>query len=294
MLTPDGFPGQRLRVLPRPLVARSLAAGITSRLLVTDAGYFPHAVSHGRVRPHGAPEAVVIICVDGLGWCEIDGRIVAVPTGTALVIPPGVPHLYRADTRTPWTIWWLHARGSDVPVLLQDVQRDANERVVEISDMFRVSVILEHVVECMERDETLPNLLEASGSAWALLAQLAADRATGRHRRHEPIRDARHHLRENFAAPVNVPELARFAGLSTSHFSALFRASTGRGVVDYVKSLRMARARELLVTSPRTVKEIAEVVGYPDAFYFSRQFRTINGCSPSEYRRQKQRENLDR
>jgi AraC-like DNA-binding protein len=287
MLTPDGFPGQRLRVLPRPLVARALADGVTSRLLVTDAGHFPHAVSHGRSRPRGAAEAVVIVCLDGLGWCEADGQVVRISASHALVIPPGTPHLYRADEEQPWTISWLHVVGGDLALLLDALQAGSAVRVIEIADLFRATALLQHVIDCMERDETSPSLIEAAGSAWALLAQLAADRVTGNRRQHEPIRDAQQHLRENYTSQISVPELARLAGLSTSHFSTLFRSATGSGVLDYVKSLRMARARELLITSTRSVCQIAVDVGYSDAFYFSRQFRTLNGCSPSQYRRQK-------
>jgi AraC family transcriptional regulator of arabinose operon len=61
------------------------------------------------------------------------------------------------------------------------------------------------------------------------------------------------------------------AGPSPSHFSALFRAATGGGVVEYTKRLRMARARELLITSSRGIGDIAAAVGYTDAFYFSRE-----------------------
>lgn len=287
VLTPDGFPGQRLRVLPRPLVARALSEGLTSRLLVTDAGHFPHAVSHGRSRPRGAPEAVVIICVDGLGWCEANHQTVAVPAGSALIIPPGLPHLYRADTASAWTIWWLHAAGGDLATILEAVGARHEPQVIEIEDMFRVTAVVEHVIQCMERDETPASLMEAAGTTWALLAQLAADRVRGTRRRHEPVHDAQKHLRANYASPVSVPELAQLAGLSASHFAALFRSATGGGVLDYVKSLRMARARELLLTSSRSVGQIAEDVGYSDAFYFSRQFRTINGVSPSVYRRRK-------
>jgi transcriptional regulator GlxA family with amidase domain len=56
------------------------------------------------------------------------------------------------------------------------------------------------------------------------------------------------------------------------------------GVVEYHKRLRSARARELLITTDATVADIAHSVGYDDPFYFSRQFRAINGTSPSEYR----------
>lgn len=230
---------------------------------------------------------MVIICVDGLGWCEANHQTVAVPAGSALIIPPGLPHLYRADTASAWTIWWLHAAGGDLATILEAVGARHEPQVIEIEDMFRVTAVVEHVIQCMERDETPASLMEAAGTTWALLAQLAADRVRGTRRRHEPVHDAQKHLRANYASPVSVPELAQLAGLSASHFAALFRSATGGGVLDYVKSLRMARARELLLTSSRSVGQIAEDVGYSDAFYFSRQFRTINGVSPSVYRRRK-------
>ncbi|MFC7624186.1 helix-turn-helix domain-containing protein [Microlunatus sp. GCM10028923] len=281
VLIAEGFPGQRLLVLPRPLVQRALRRNPTSRLLVTDAGHFPHAASHGRIRSHGAPEAVVIICIEGRGWCTLAGRTFAVPAGTALIIPPHLPHGYRADDDQPWTIWWLHAAGRDVPSLLEPILPD---RVVPIGDLYRATATVTHVVDCLSRDETEPNLIMAAGLAWSLLAQLAADKLSGCHGQAEPVRAAQDHLREHFADPVRVGDLARLAGLSPSHFAALFRRATGSGVIEYVKRLRMARARELLATTTAGVREIAGEVGYDDPFYFSRQFRAVHGCSPTTYR----------
>ena len=65
---------------------------------------------------------------------------------------------------------------------------------------------------------------------------------------------------------------------------ARFRSLTGFSVTEYVKQLRMAPARQLLITSDHTVAEIATAVGYPDPFYFSRQFSAVNGVSPREFR----------
>lgn len=282
-MTPDDFPGQRLRLLPRPLVSSALARNPTARMLVTDAGHFPHAANHSRSRPGGAAEAVIILCTHGRGSCDIDAVTVSVQPGEALVIPAGVAHLYRADPTDPWTIWWMHVTGADVPLLLAKVTGYRN-RTVEVGDVFRAVALLEHVVTRMEQDETMASLLSAAGSAWCLLAQLAADKVAGTRRRADPVRAAREYLQRNLATPVSVPDLARMAGLSVSHFSALFRAATGGGVTDYVKRLRMARARELLSTTSGSVAEIARTVGYPDPFYFSRQFRAVNGCSPSTYR----------
>jgi AraC-like DNA-binding protein len=269
---PHGFPGQRLRVLPRPLV--------------TDAGYFPRAANHGRRRPEGAPEAIVIVCVDGYGRCESLGRTTVVGPGHALVLPQGRPHVYLADPERPWTIWWLHAAGTQVPELLSVITPDGCEVLVELHDAYRAIATIDDAIACFERDETTPSLISAAGAGWSLLAQLAADVVAGGRQRTEPVRQAQDYLRRNFAKPLSVAELARTAGLSPSHFSALFRAATGGGVVEYTKRLRMARARELLITSSRDIGDIAETVGYIDAFYFSRQFRTVHGCSPSDYRRE--------
>ena len=68
---PDGFPGQRMRVLPRPVVALALRAPTTAQILVTDVGFFPRASSHGRVRPRGARQNIVIVCAAGRGVCHL-------------------------------------------------------------------------------------------------------------------------------------------------------------------------------------------------------------------------------
>lgn len=81
----------------------------------------------------------------------------------------------------------------------------------------------------MERDETTVTLIGAAGDAWSLMAQIAADRIAGSSGPVEPIQAAQDHLRELLAEPIRVPELARLAGLSTSHFAALFRRATGGG-----------------------------------------------------------------
>lgn len=281
---PGGYPGQRLRILPSPLIASAARDGVTARLLVTDAGYFPRAQNHGRTRPLGSQGAIVILCTAGRGWCEADGRRTGVRAGQALVIPPHRPHSYGADHRDPWTIWWIHAIGADVPVLLEAIGADVAETVVTVRDERRAVDLFDHAVSALERDETRPSLLDAAGAGWALYAMIAADRTDRSAGTQGPVADAQAHLRAHLDSPLDLPSLARRYGLSTSHFAALFRASTGGGVVEYVKRLRMARARELLVTTTWGVGDIAASVGYKDAFYFSRQFRSVSGTSPSDYR----------
>lgn len=285
MLIPDGFVGQRLRVLPVPLVRAALTEPVTERLLVTDAGHFPHASAHGRSRSAGSPQTIVILCMAGRGWLEMNDTTYRVDAGSAVVIPSSVPHLYRADEADPWTIWWLHADGKDVPGFVAACVGEEQDPIIPVRDMYTASGLVEQAVEALERDETRASLLLAAGAAWKLLAQLSSDRLRGPAETSDRIHIVQDFLRNNLTAQTDVRELARLAGLSTSHFSVLFKASAGIGVVEYVRRLRIARARELLITTDAPVAAIATAVGYPDAFYFSRHFRLINGTTPTEYRK---------
>jgi len=280
----DGFPGQRLHVLPEPLVQQAARRPPTSRLLVTDAGYFPHAAMHGRVRRSGAAQAIVILCAEGAGWCELKGERHEVGAREVLIIPPGLSHRYYADAQRPWSIWWLHVMGEDLPDLLGAIGLTADQPTGQLVDPYPAFALVESICDWLGRDETSASLTSAAGAGWNLLALLAAERERRAVSDNEPLRRVQDHLRERLSSPVSVPALAELAGFSTSHFSARFRAMTGFSVVEYVKRLRMARARQLLITSDHTVAKIAAVVGYPDPFYFSRQFTAVNGVCPRSFR----------
>jgi AraC family transcriptional regulator of arabinose operon len=291
---PEGFLGQRRRVLPQPTIEAARRHPIVRKLLVTDAGYFPHAAMHGRVRAHGARETVIIVCTDGVGWVAVDDEPPArVERGDAVVLAPGIRHRYEADRDAPWTIWWAHAVGEDSDDFIAALLADGASPVVPLHDVYSAVQSMEEVVAALEEDETMPMLILAAGALWRVLAQVTASRMRGAGTTHDRIRQVQDFLRNNLDTALSVPELAAMAGLSTSHFAALFRASAETSVKDYLKRLRSARARELLLTTRLPVAEVAAAVGYDDALYFSRQFRAVNGLSPREFRRQGDLESIN-
>jgi hypothetical protein len=107
----DGFPGQRMVVLPRAIVAKAEPQPILGSLIPTDVGYFPTAAGHARERLEGIDQAVLIYCVSGGGWCRTEGEELAIAPGELLIVPPGLRHKYGATERQPWTIHWVHAKG---------------------------------------------------------------------------------------------------------------------------------------------------------------------------------------
>lgn len=278
----DGFDDQRLEVVPRPLVEAALARPVTRRILVTDAGYFPRAERHGRRRDGGTAETIVIVCVGGAGWFEVDGIRTRVGPGGAIVLPAGTPHAYGASEDDPWTIWWVHVRGRDVDELVEACGIRPDAPLLSLRSLDRVTALLDEIVTSFERDMTPARLVATSGMAWRLMTQLAVDRLLPEDG--TPVERAMRYLQERVDGHVQVGDLAALVGVSPSHLAALFRQATGGGVVAHHLSLKMARARRLLDTTDLTVAEVARQVGMDDPFYFSRQFRKIHGTSPTAYR----------
>lgn len=152
-----------------------------------------------------------------------------------------------------------------------------------MSDPVQLFDLVASICDDLAADETAASLTAAAGAAWHLLARLAAQRSI-RAVNHEPIARVQVYLREHLNAAITVPELAAMAGLSASHFSARFRDATGYTVLEYLKRLRMARARQLLLTTDDLIADVASAVGYTDPLYFSRQFSAVNQLSPSRFR----------
>ena len=279
-----GFANQRLVVVPRPLVREALSRPITRHLVVTDAGVFPAAEDHGRHRPVGAEETIIILCVAGRGWVETTGARTEVGKAAAVVLPGGTgqAHAYGAAPGDPWTIWWCHVRGSDVAELVAEAGVGTDRPIIPLLAVDRLTAMLDEIITALEKDQSPARLVATAGMAWKLLATLAVDRRvpeTG-----TPLQQALNYLEERADGTVRLPELAALVGVSPSHLSKLFREATGGGVLAHHTALKMARARHLLDTTDLSIAQVGREVGLQDQFYFSRHFRRLHGVSPSAYR----------
>ena len=72
--------------------------------------------------------------------------------------------------------------------------------------------------------------------------------------------------------------------ISPYYFSKLFKEETGENFIEYLTSLRINKAKELIQNSSLSMKEICAEVGYADPNYFSRIFKKNVGATPTEYK----------
>jgi len=105
-----------------------------------------------------------------------------------------------------------------------------------------------------------------------------------------PVRDSRVQittafLESNLHRKITASELAQAANLSSSHLSRLFKSQTGLSPGEYLRRLRMEKARHLTATSLLSVKEIMVAAGYTSKSHFLRHFKRSFRVTPSEYRK---------
>ena len=91
-------------------------------------------------------------------------------------------------------------------------------------------------------------------------------------------------MNERLAEEFSLAALAQVVELSEYHFSRMFKRATGLSPSQYFIGLRMARARQLLLETPRSIIDIGLEVGYSSPSHFSQVFRREVGVTPSIYR----------
>lgn len=94
------------------------------------------------------------------------------------------------------------------------------------------------------------------------------------------IRRAMAYIRDHAAERVTVEALARHVSMSPSHFAHRFRAVARTSPIQYLKQVRMQRARLMLMNEGARPSEVAERVGYASVAHFTREFRSNFGQTP--------------
>lgn len=115
-------------------------------------------------------------------------------------------------------------------------------------------------------------LRERSGTLRALAAP---------HSHFGRINRALHRMHTDFSHPIDIPTLARDAGMSPSTFHNHFKAVTSSPPLQYLKNIRLQKARMLMARDGMTASSASREVGYESPSQFSREFKRYFGDTPA-------------
>lgn len=104
------------------------------------------------------------------------------------------------------------------------------------------------------------------------------------------IEKAKQYAKNNINKKASLQDVARHIGMSTSYFSSFFKQETGQNFVDYANALKIIKAKELLESQKYRMNEIAYMLGFENAYYFSKVFRKYTGTTPTKYQQERIKE----
>lgn len=284
----QGFDGQQLIVLPKKIMADFLTKDkITQQVYITDIGYYPKAKGHYIQRPAGVGQHIIIYCVEGSGWIEIDKKRIEISPSQFITIPANTPHRYSANTNDPWTIYWIHFKGEIAAYIVELIlQKSRNYKPHLTYNENRIK-LFEEIYSNLEKGYSGDNLRYVNMIFYHFLSSLLYDDKFN-YVENKPEDDVIAltiaQMQQKIHTVLTLNELANFANLSVSHFSAIFREKTGYSPIEYFNHLKVQKACQYLLFTTMTVKEIAQHAGVEDPYYFSRMFSRLMGVSPTEYR----------
>ncbi|HHW09120.1 MAG TPA: AraC family transcriptional regulator [Firmicutes bacterium] len=241
-----------------------------------------------RSRPLRRPYTNVWYVLSGQMGVDLGDQQVDLSQGTLAIIPPDAPS-------SSWN------SGNETLVYLSlgsEIYVDGIDTMAGRSAMIFRQPLPERVVELWQMlskltDQAKENLdsyldLRMSGIHRLIWAELIKE--TGLNLLQKPgIVDVRAHeavtwMRQNLDKNISLDDVASVVHVSPSHLRFLFMKSFGLSFRDLLISMRIRRARALLIGTQHTISEIATQVGYNNARHFSRAFKRAEGLSPSAYR----------
>lgn len=285
----EGFAGQDMYVIPRPILADATRHPLFRSLYPTDIGWYPEARHHYRERPKGAGQDHLMLCVGGGGFVVVNGQENHLQAGELLIIPRESEHTYWAADHNPWSIYWMHFLGEESDYYLERIPGPGHVVPVDVNTQLEAVRLFRDCMDALESGYSLPTLIYAAQSARHILSLLLFRNQSFPMPRKEENSRVRlegtfEFMQKQLHEKLSLADFAQNAGLSVTHFSELFREQTGQSPMAYFTQLKVRTACRLLDLTTRPVKVVAINVGYNDPYYFSRVFKKIMGLSPENYR----------
>ena len=217
------------------------------------------------------PFSAFTFLLEGKMNYRVNGELICLSPGDAVFLPEGCERFREKTGKTEHISFHFHTTSPvELPVFLPGTLTHSVRRLLAAFD---------------EIAETAPD--PADERYGAFLALIIAELSVRvRNEKEDPlVRSIRRYLYAHLDQKVTLADVGRAVHFSPNHCQALFRANTGRSIIDTLLELRMKEAASLIASGEYRLQEVARRVGFEDYNYFSRVFRARCGASPTRYRR---------
>lgn len=239
-------------------------------------------------RPRGRLDFQLLYVASGKAHFYFNGTEEIVTAGHMVIYRPKEEQRYYYYGVDQPEVYWVHFTGNNVKNILRQYGIADSSHVIYTGTSLEYKRIFTQMIQelqmCKENYEELLVLLLRQ--IFILIRRQSASRpkAINSYLENEMERAVKH-FHEHYNTAISIEDYAASRGMSASWFIRSFKEFTGSTPMQYILSIRMMNAQNLLETTEYNVTEIGNIVGYDNPLYFSRLFKKQNGVSPSEFRK---------
>lgn len=236
------------------------------------------------IRPNGHPYYHYLQTESGEGVVRIQGRTIRLGVDEGILIAPFVKHSYVRTGETWYTVF-ATVTGS----LESSIDRILDGRKIILTEKTQGIHIRRKIEETVERYAAQPMDERAlSVSCYEFLMNFT-DGMRGNEMLDDPlyrryIVPVLQEIETNYGERLTVAGLSAGVYITQQYLTRLFRRFLGCSVYEYITSLRISKAKELLSNKRLEIQTIAHQVGFEDASHFTAMFRKMTGMTPGEFR----------
>ncbi|MCF6333043.1 MAG: AraC family transcriptional regulator [Draconibacterium sp.] len=222
---------------------------------------------------------------DGEGILENSYGIFPLKTGSIFITFPGIWHRYKPLNKTGWTENYIGFDGAMARKLIAYPQFNPKNPAFTFGIKEELIDTYLKIFDLVKKEQ--PGFQQiASGMVIKLLGYIVSfekQKGFSGKRVAQVIEAIRFEMRQNIKE-LNLKEMAQKHNVSYSYFRKMFKKYTGVSPGQYHLQLRIIRAKELLISTDRSIKEISYELGFQSIFYFSNMFKKKEGIAPSNFR----------
>jgi AraC-like DNA-binding protein len=208
-------------------------------------------------------------------------------TGSIFITFPGVWHRYKPLHKTGWTENYIGFNGELAKKLIAQPQFSPENPVFHFVIKEELLDTYLKIFDLVEKEQ--PGFQQiASGMIIKLLGYIISfEKQKGFSGKTiaKVIEAIRFEMRQNIENELDLKAMAQKHHVSYSYFRKMFKKYTGVSPGQYHLQLRIMRAKELLISTDKSIKEISYELGFQSIFYFSNMFKKKEGTTPSHFRK---------
>jgi AraC-like DNA-binding protein len=279
----------RYSTVPGSVYKRIRNHPLCSNFFLTEIGYDEHTLFYPLSKLNASDEYVLIYVVNGGGSYQYKKIVYDVEENDFFVLPVNVFTSLQIVVENPWTIYWAFFAGSQsshVASFLMGKDYSPKKAKPLVGRVAQFNDILHH----LELMENIENLVYANSRFYSFICSFKLNVLSAKkYGKKDRVIHTIEYMRENISKAITLEQLADLAGLSVSHYCAVFKKKTAQTPMQLFTSMKIQRACQWLQNRNETIKTVAYNLGFFDQYHFSKVFRSVMGVSPRVFKKEKKK-----